>query len=191
MDPLSFIKPRSGDYVDWSEAYARVENYFCSLRIENKLLLSQLVAKILTRAAQRLENDPEAFPQRLAMEEARKEVLEWFESVMEAADVKSDASGAKGRLALFLSDMPRRWQKEFLHEGPWPDEFLDAFRITYLKTTPDFQKGVMRARDIDLGPVSALADETWKAIDRWPLLGTTLVWGMYLGLLGVFFYLTR
>ncbi len=191
MDPLSFIKPRSGNYVDWSEAYARVENYFCSLRIQNKLLLSQLVAKILTRAAQRLEQSPGMSPQKLAMEEARKEVLEWFESVMAAANVTSDESGAKGRLALFLADMPVRWQKEFLHPGPWPDDFLDAFRITYLKTGPDFQKGVMRPREIDLGPVSAIADETWKAIDRWPLLGTTLVWSMYLGLLGVFFYLTR
>ncbi len=191
MDTLSFIQPRSGDYVDWSEAYARVENYFCSLRIENKLLLSQLVAKILTRAAQRLEKSPGSSPQKLAMEEARKEVLEWFESVLAAARVTSDQSGAKGRLALFLADMPSRWQNEFLHPGPWPDDFLNAFRTTYLKTRPDFQKGVMRPREIDLGPVSAIADETWKAIDRWPLLGTTLVWSMYLGLLGAFFYLTR
>jgi len=92
---------------------------------------------------------------------------------------------------LFLADMPRRWQGEFLHPGPWPEDFLAAFRSSFLKTSPDFEKGVMRPREIDLGPVSALADETWRVIDRWPLLGTLLVWGIYLGVLGLIFYLTR
>lgn len=191
MDSVEFIAPRSEGYIDWSEAYSRVENYFFSLQIKDKLLLSQLVAKILMRTAVELKRNPMATPSALAVKEAHKEVNDWFEAVLVAAQVNATGVGAQGRLALFLSDLPSRWQSEFLHPGPWPDKFLQAIRASYLHTGPDFQKSLMQAREIDLGPVSAIADETWRAIDRWPMLGTAAVWTIYLGLLGIIFYLTR
>ncbi len=191
MDTLRFIPPRSETFVDWTEAYARVENYLCALRIENKLLLSQLVAQILSRTAERLESDGGAAPSVLAMEEANRLVDSWFSEVLDAAGVPESELGAKGRLALFLADLPSRWQNEFLHPGPWPAEFLKAMKSTYLKTGPDFQKARMTPREIDLGPVSAVADETWRVIDRWPILGAMLVWGIYLGAIGLVVYLLR
>lgn len=191
MDSVTFLGPRSEGYIDWSEAYSRVENYFFSLQIKDKLLLSQLVAKILMRTAIELKNRPDETPPALAMKEAQKEVQDWFDSVFKAADVELSRLNAQSRLALFLSDLPSRWQSEFLHPGPWPDEFLKAIRESYLHTGPDFQKSLMVPREIDLGPVSAFADETWRVIDRWPVLGTIAVWTMYLGILGLIFYLTR
>lgn len=191
MDSVDFVAPRSSSYIDWSDAYERVEEYLLSLRIQNKLLLSQLVAKILSRAANRLEENPDQPPSRLAMAEAVGLVDQWFEDVLKEVGVNGEQLGARGRLALFLADMPGRWQNEFLQDGPWPKEFLDAMQRAILKTGPDFQKARMTARQIDLGPVSAIADETWRAIDRWPLLGTALVWSLYLGLLSLVFYLTR
>lgn len=189
MDSLKFIAPRSETFIDWTEAYARVENYLCSLRIKNKLLLSQLVAQILGSVAQRLAEETGESPSVLAMQEAENVVEEWFREVLSAAGVSPDNLGVKGRLALFMSDLPTRWQNEFLHPGPWPEEFLQAIKSTYLKTGPDFQKARMTARDIDLGPVSAVADETWRVIDRWPLVGATLVWAIYLGTVGLVVYL--
>ncbi|MCH6257110.1 hypothetical protein MLD52_11165 [Puniceicoccaceae bacterium K14] len=191
MDSVRFVAPRSEGYIDWSEAYSRVENYFFSLQIKDKLLLSQLVAKILMRTAVALKSMPEETPSALALKEAHKEVSDWFEAVLRAAEVDTTAVEGQGRLALFLSDLPTRWQSEFLHPGPWPDDFLQAIRESYLHTGPDFQKSLMRPREIDLGPVSAIADETWRAIDRWPILGTVAVWTIYLGILGTIFYLTR
>lgn len=191
MDPLTFIAPRSERFIDWTEAYARVENYFCALRIQNKLLLSQLVAQILSRSAQRLETSPEETPAVLAMEEAEKVVSEWFAEVLREAGVEYEEIGAKGRLALFLADLPNRWQNEFLHPGPWPAGFVKAMKYTYLNTGPDFQKVRMAPRDIDLGPVSAVADETWRVIDRWPILGAMTVWTIYLGAIGLVVYLLR
>ncbi|MDQ8201713.1 hypothetical protein [Pelagicoccus sp. SDUM812003] len=188
MDTLRFITPRSETFIDWSEAYERVENYFCSLRIQNRLLLSQLVAHILTSAAERVEKT-DTPPAVLAMEEAHKVVEDWFGEVLKAANLEPNELGAQGRLALFLADVPTRWQNEFLHPGPWPDEFLQAIRSTYLRTGPDFHKARMIPRDIDLGPVSAVADETWRVIDRWPILGAMLVWTIYLGAIGLLVYL--
>lgn len=191
MEPIKLIHPRSDRYVDWSEAYSRVENYFCSLRIRNKLLLSQLVAKILERAARRYSEKPEHSPAVLALREAHREVDEWFEKVLEAAGVDPRNMRAKGRLALYLADLPRRWQKEFLHPGPWPEAFLESIKKTYLNTGPDFQSVRMRPRKINLGPISAIADETWRVIDRWPVIGTAIVWLFYISGIFLLFYLTR
>ncbi len=186
---MKFIAPRSEEFIDWTEAYSRVENYFCALRIQNKLLLSQLVAHILERTALRLGETVERPPAVLAMEEASKVVEEWYLEVLEASGVSPEDLGAKGRLALFLADLPKRWQNEFLHPGPWPEAFLEAMKATYLNTGPDFQKARMMPRDIDLGPVSAVADETWRVIDRWPIIGAILVWTAYLGVVGIVVYL--
>lgn len=191
MESINYRSQHSESYVDWSEAYSRVESYFLSLRIVDKLLLSHLVAKILARTAKRIQTEHDVPPASLAVREAQAEVRRWFTEVLEAAGVDTENVGPKGRLALFLSDMPNRWQGEFLHPGPWPQAFLDAVRASYLKTGPDFQRSLMRPREIDLGRVSAIADETWKAIDRWPLLGTAIVWGLYLSVLSIAFYLTR
>lgn len=191
MDSLKFIAPRSDEFVDWTEAYARVENFFCALRVENKLLLSQLVARVLRRASEKLEKVPDQSPAVLAMMEADREVQRWFAEVLEAAGVEAGNLRAKGRLALFLADMPRKWQKEFLQSGPWPSDFLEAMKATYLRTGPDFQRSRMFPREIDLGPVSAVADETWRALDRWPFLGAILIWAIYLGAIGLVIYLVR
>lgn len=191
MDSLRFIAPRSERFVDWTEAYVRVESYFCALRIQNKLLLSQLVAQVLQRTAERLAEEPGASPASLAVGEADRLVEDWFAQVLGSAGVEAGNARAKGRLALFLADLPSRWQNEFLHSGPWPQAFIDAMRATYLKTGPDFQIARMTPREMDLGLVSAVADETWRVIDRWPILGAMLVWGAYLAAAGAVLYLTR
>ena len=191
MQSVEFIAPRSERYIDWSEAYSRVENYFFSLRIKDKLLLSQLVAKVLMRTANSLSTVPQIAPSALAVKEAHREVEDWFNEVLAAAGMDRENIGAKGRLALFLSDLPHRWQGEFLHPGPWPEAFLQELRDSYLHTGPAFQKSLMRPRDIDLGPVSAIADDAWRAIARWPVLGTIAVWAIYICIIGIVAYLTH
>ena len=191
MESLNFLAPRSKAFVDWTEAYVRVENYYCSLRIRNKLLLSQLVAATLKKAAEELGARPNASPVGLAMEAANESVEEWFHAVLKAAGIDARDVRTKGRLALFLADLPARWQNEFLHDGPWPAAFLEAMKAVYLRAGPDFHKGRMVPREIDLGPVSAVAGGTWRAIDRWPILGAIAVWTLYLIGIGGLLYLLR
>ena len=109
MDAINYRAPGSKSTVDWSEAYSRVESYFLSLRIVDKLLLSHLVAKILARTAIRIQTERDESPASLAVREAQAEVRRWFKEVLEAAGVSTENLGHKGRLALFLTDMPNRW----------------------------------------------------------------------------------
>jgi hypothetical protein len=49
----------------------------------------------------------------------------------------------------------------------------------------------MTPRDIDLGPISAAADETWRTFAKWPLLRGIVTWTIFIALAGTAFYLTR
>jgi hypothetical protein len=49
----------------------------------------------------------------------------------------------------------------------------------------------MVPRPIDLGPIPEAAGETIEQIERWPILGTLLLWCAFAGTLAVIFYLTR
>lgn len=64
----------------------------------------------------------------------------------------------RGRLALLLVDMPGKWQEQFLHPPPWPDEFIKAMRDAYLRAGPDFQLAKMAPRPLDLGPIATLTN---------------------------------
>ena len=43
---------------EWNAAYSKVESYFNALRVRNKVLLGQLVARVLERAMQRSAREP-------------------------------------------------------------------------------------------------------------------------------------
>lgn len=171
----------------WNDAYTRVEGYFCSLRIRNKLLLSQLVNRVLDCATARAEKERDKAPVELAYEETDRLITEWFAEILGDDPTGTDQRiSVKGRLSLLLADMPGRWQEQFLRPGPWPEEFVSAMRETYPRSGPDFQLSQMSPRPIDLGPIKALT-----APGRRPYLLMVFVWGSAIALLVFLFRLTH
>ena len=81
----------------------------------------------------------------------------------------------RGRLALLLADMPGKWQDQFLRPGPWPEEFVNAMRDTYLRAGPDFQLSKMAPRPLDLGPMTTLTNISQSCLTaKWSLSGSCL-----------------
>jgi hypothetical protein len=143
--------------AEWNAAHARVEAYFSSLRIRNKVLLGQLVALVIERAMRRAPTAPNLAATQLAAEEMDHVVTEWFAEVLQEPPLGRDHMlSTRGRLALLLADMPGKWQDQFLRPGPWPGEFLKAMRDAYLRAGPDFQLSQMEPRPLDLGPIAKL-----------------------------------
>jgi hypothetical protein len=172
---------------EWNDAYARVEGYFCSLRIRNKLLLSQLVNRVLACATARAEKERDKAPVELAYEETDRLITEWFAEILGDDPTGTDQRiSVKGRLSLLLADMSGQWQEQFLQAGPWPEEFVTSMRETYPRSGPDFQLSQMSPRPIDLGPIKALT-----APGRRPYLLMVLVWGAAVALLVFLFRLTH
>jgi hypothetical protein len=168
---------------EWNAAYEKVENYFHALRVRNKVLLGQLVLRVLERAAGRAPSEPARSATQLAAEEMDRLVTEWFAQVLQASPVGSDQTlSTRGRLALLLADMPGRWQEQFLRPGPWPEEFVSAMRESFLRAGPDFQLSKMAPRPFDLGPIATLTN-----LGRIPYVRMVLAWtGFALLLIGVF-----
>jgi hypothetical protein len=168
---------------EWNAAYEKVENYFHALRVRNKVLLGQLVLRVLERAANRAPAEPTRSATQLAAEEMDRLVTDWFAQVLQASPVGSDQTlSTRGRLALLLADMPGRWQEQFLRPGPWPEEFVGAMRESFLRAGPDFQLSKMTPRPFDLGPIATLTN-----LGRIPYIRMVLAWtGFALLLIGVF-----
>jgi len=160
---------------EWNAAYAKVESYFHALRIRNKVLLGRLVIHVLKRAMRRAPQEPQLSATELAAEEMDLVVTEWFGQVLQEAPVGANHMlSTRGRLALLLADMPGKWQEQFLHPPPWPDEFIKAMREAYLRAGPDFQLAKMAPRPLDLGPIASLSNLSLvpfrKMILAWLLL---------------------
>jgi len=172
---------------EWNAAYERVESYFHALRIRNKVLLGQLVQRVLERAMVRATRETERPPIELAAEEMDNVVTEWFAEVLERIPTGVEQLlSTRGRLALLLADMPGRWQDQFLRPGPWPDEFVTAMRETYLRAGPDFQLSQMTPRPLDLGPMATLGNLT-----QLPFKKMALAWAVFVIVLVAVFVLTH
>jgi hypothetical protein len=172
---------------EWNGAYAKVENYFHALRIRNKVLLGDLVLRVLERAQRRAPAEPDRSATQIAAEEMERIVTEWFSEVLQSPPTKADNSlSTRGRLALLLADMPGRWQEQFLRPGPWPEEFTSAMREAFLRAGPDFQISKMAPRPLDLGPITTLTN-----LGRFPYFRMALIWVLFALMLIVVFILTH
>ena len=184
-DQAGQIAGRSLD--EWNDAYAKVESYFKALRIRNRPLLSQMSLRVLDRAQKRAPHELHRTATQLAAEEMDHLVTEWFSEVLMVPPTNSDQMlSTRGRLALLLADMPGKWQDQFLRPGPWPEEFTEAMRETFLRAGPDFQLSKMAPRPLDLGPITTLGN-----LGRMPYFKMILAWSLFALLLIVTFMLTH
>jgi hypothetical protein len=171
---------------EWNAAYSKVESYFHALRVRNKVLLGQLVARVLERAMQRSALEPARSATELAVEEMDRLVNAWFAQVLQAPPAGAEMLSTRGRLALLLADMPGQWQDQFLRPGPWPEEFALKMREAYLRAGPDFQLAKMTPRPLDLGAIATLTQ-----LSQLPYVKMVASWVVFGLLLVLLFYLTH
>jgi hypothetical protein len=164
LRPLSEI-----ELDEWEEAYAAVEAYLQALRLRNRLLVAELVRSILWRASARHRNEPDKPPRFLAMEEALTEIAEWTQEVLDVP-LESRRLAARGRLALLLAGMPGHWQGVFLTPAPWPPEFVEAMKKSYLAAGPRFAQLTMIPKPLELNAIGSGAAQWWETMDQRPIV---------------------
>lgn len=159
---------------EWEEAYAAVEAYFQALRIRNRLLIAELVRKVLWRASTRKTTEPNRPARELAVEEALAEIAAWTQNVLDEP-LEHSRLAARGRLALLLTGMPDKWQSVFLTPPPWPPPFVEAMRNSYLAAGPSFAGLPMVAKKLELNAFGNSAAQWWDTMDRRPIVRTMFV----------------
>ena len=175
---LNALHPLSeGELNEWEEAYAAVEAYLQALRLRNRLLVAELVRGILWRASARRAAEPEKPARLLAMEEALSEVADWTQDVLDVP-LENRRLAARGRLALLLAGMPGKWQGVFLTPAPWPPEFVEAMKKSYLAAGPRFAQLTMLPRPLEFNAIGSGAAQWWETMDRRPSMRL-----MFVGLL--------
>ena len=106
------------------------------------------------------------------------------------APENSAETPAHARARLFLADVPARWPEALL-AGEVPPELRDAVHAVTLQPAPELQQASMTPQPIDLGPVSDVADGTWRSFDKWPFLRGVAMWTLFALLLCAVFYTVR
>ncbi len=168
---------------EWEEAYAAVEAYLQALRLRNRLLLAELVRSILWRASARRIAEPNKPARYLAMEEALSEVAEWTQDVLDVP-LESRRLAARGRLALLLAGMPGNWQGVFLTPAPWPPEFVEAMKKSYLAAGPQFASLTMVPKPLEFNAIGSGAAQWWETMDRRPIM-RLMFFGFLIALIAV------
>lgn len=100
------------------------------------------------------------------------------------SDSEPDLSGtgiARSRARLLLVGLPSC--RPVLCHASLPPGMATALQRTNLQAVPDLHQTAMTPQPLDLGPLSEVADETWRTFDKWPVLRGLVIWTLFLLLL--------
>ena len=191
LESLSTFRPPTGTLEQWNAAYVRVEDYLRAHRIHNRLHQSRVIQNVLERAAKRHAQNPALDPTTLAAEECEALMASWFKDVLANKELPDDRVPVTGRVALLISDGTQKWPYAFLQRENIPEDFSRAMRDSSMEAGPDMSVSNMVPRPIDLGTISEAAGETLEQIEKTPVLGTLLLWALFIAALASIFYMTR
>jgi hypothetical protein len=128
---------------------------------------------------------------RLPVGDLQQRLDVWSASLLPGApDPASASQRARARAQLLLARVPSRWPGEFLRTPPSPELAAAIAAVPLAPKRPLRQTG-MAPQPIDLGPVSEVADETWRTFDTWPVLRGLTIWLLFSLLLAAVFYVVR
>ena len=90
----------------------------------------------------------------------------WFARLLPGPEVRGEQLLIRGRIALALGNVPKRWPGIFLRDGAMPAELVEAMRDNGLRPGPEIRFRHMAPTE----PVVAGAWTRWRAFHRWPFL---------------------
>lgn len=181
--------PATGTEEEWNEAYARLADYFRSYQLHNRIRRTQLILETLRRAADAHSKDPKRTPTAHSIEQARFMMKEWLAAIYSDMQLNESQIEATGRLGFHLSGGPSRWPNFFLDKENLPKDMTEAMRSAVRTSGPGMHVSKMTPRDIDLGIVSEVAEDTFDRLGRHPILRYSILVSIVGGVLGYLYFL--
>jgi hypothetical protein len=183
--------PATGTEEEWNEAYARLADYFRSYQLHNRIRRTQLILETLRRAAEAHAREPRRSPTAHSIEQARLMLRDWLGTIYRDLNLSEAQIEAAGRLGFYLSGGPARWPHFFLDDENLPETMTEAMRSAVRTSGPGMQVSKMTPRDIDLGIVSEVAEDTFETLGRHPMLRYALLITIAGSVLGYLYLLLR
>jgi len=183
--------PETGTEEEWNEAYARLADYFRSYQLHNRIRRTQLILETLRRAAAAHKTDTKKTPTAHSIEQARRMLKEWLSAIYSDMNLNESQLEAGGRLGFHLSGGPARWPNFFLDKENLPQDMIEAMRSAVRASGPGMQVSKMTPRDIDLGRVSEVAEDTFDTLGRHPILRYSILIGIVVAVLTYLYLLFR
>lgn len=181
--------PATGTEEEWNEAYARLADYFRSYQLHNRIRRTQLILETLRNAAKAHEKDPTKTPTAHSIEQARLMLREWLGTIYSDLNLSEAQLEATGRLGFHLAGGPSRWPQFFLDEENMDPDMTEAMRSAVRTSGPGMRVSKMTPRDIDLGLVSDVAEDTFDRLGRHPILRYSVLAIIVFGVLGYLYSL--
>ncbi len=192
MDAITIdFAPATGTEEEWNEAYARLADYFRAHRLHNRIRRTQLILETLRLAAIQHKLQPTRSPTALAIEQARNMLRDWLGDVYAGLELDTTQLEAAGRLGFHLCGGPNRWPHFFLNKDDVPEDMVDAMRSAVRESGPRLQVSKMTPRDIDLGIISDVAEDTFDRFDRHPFLRYSFLAIVVGSVLGYLYWLLK
>jgi hypothetical protein len=183
--------PETGTEEEWNEAYARLADYFRSYQLHNRIRRTQLILETLRRAAAAHKLDSKRTPTAHSIEQARNMLNEWLGAIYSDMNLNESQLEAGGRLGFHLSGGPARWPNFFLDKENLPQDMIEAMRNAVRASGPGMQVSKMTPREIDLGRVSGVAEDTFDTLGRHPILRYSILIGIIGAVLSYLYLLFR
>ena len=108
------------------------------------------------------------------------------------ANTPPDLSGqgiARSRARMLLVGMPAC--RPGICHSHLPPGLPEALMRVHLQPVPDLHQTSMTPQPLDLGPLSDVADETWRTFDKWPVLRGVAMWTLFFLLLAAALFTVR
>lgn len=181
--------PKTGTEEEWNEAYARLADYFRSYQLHNRIRRTQLILETLRHAAESHKKDPSRTPTAHSIEQARRMLKDWLGAIYSDMNLNESQLEAAGRLGFHLSGGPARWPNFFLDKENLSEDMMEAMRSAVRTSGPGMQVSKMTPRDMDLGIVSEVAEDTFDRLGRHPILRYSVLIGIVGSVLGYLYFL--
>ncbi len=129
----------------------RVQSYLRAYGMESPVLLNETTAGIIREAREHAQGGPGEHPMSLALGIAQLKIGEWFAQSGRQLDWSDGRTGAQGRLALIVADLPGRWRQFFLSSNPLPAELAAAMRSVEILPGPELRLTSMAPEPLEFG----------------------------------------
>ena len=189
MATLNHFMPRTGAVAEWNAAYYRLEDYLRAHHITNKLQQSQIILRLIERAARRHEENQDLSPVTLVMDEAFSEIDSWFKQVLANTSIPTQRLSAVGRVGLVMTDAIEKWPGQFLDVGSSNNEFRRAMIETSVRAGHDLEVSSMVPRPLDEPPAHEGGLAAWERLGG--LTVAFMVFALFIISGGLIFYWNR